>query len=130
MMTIRPAQFTALAASRLSEFESRMVGHLQTCFPGWSRELGEEKLEEFVRRGIGRAKLHGFRVELDLAYYLHVMQALGETFDEAPEHAWARELLASELSPPEKMDRLREAASYSKEARGIRDACRRRYSSR
>jgi len=119
MLVIRKEQMDTLAAARLSSFEAKMIDHLQKVYPEWSRALGPEKLGEFVRHGINRANLHGFKVELDVARYLHVMHDLGERFDESPDYPWATELLAKQLPASEKMDQLRDAVEYQMEARRI-----------
>lgn len=106
----------------LSEFESRMVTHLQTYFPEWSQALGEHGPIDFVRHGIARARQYGFEVELDLARYLHVMQALGRDFHLSPEYPWAQDLLMSQVPAAEKMARLRDAVDYQMEIRRICDA--------
>jgi hypothetical protein len=119
MLVIRREQFDALAAVKLANFETRMIQHLRNVFPEWSLALGPEKLHDFVRHGIARASVHGFRTELDVARYLHVMQSLGETFDESTEFPWAAELLTKEIPAAAKMDRLRDAVEYQLEARRI-----------
>jgi len=119
MVTIRREQLDAFAVSALSSFEARMIDHLESIFPDWSAARGPSNLRAFVRHGISRARAHGFEVELDVARYLHVMQELGERFDESPDHPWAAELLARTIPSQEKMDCLRDACEYQLEARRI-----------
>jgi len=119
MLVIRKEQMDTLAAARLLSFEAKMIDHLQKVYPEWSRALGPEKLSEFVRHGINRARLHGFEVELDVARYLHVMHDLGEKFDESPDYPWAAQLLTKKIPASEKMDQLRDAVEYRMEARRI-----------
>jgi len=122
MFLIRQSQVDVHSTSMLTEFETRMVVHLHTYFPEWTAEQGPDRLAEFVRYGIKRAQRYDFTVELDLARYLHVMQALGKNFDESKTYPWAPTLLTSKLPPSEKMDRLRDATDYYIEARRIQDA--------
>ena len=123
MLLIRQEQFDAFAAADLARFEAKMIEHLQRVFPDWTMAQGREKLADFVRHGIRRANRYGFRVELDVARYLHVMQTLGRDFDESPEYPWAGNLLKSDTNAAHKMDRLRDAADFSIEARRITHAC-------
>jgi hypothetical protein len=120
MLVIRKQQLDAIATADVARFEIKMVKHLQKVFPEWSEALGPEKLADFVRHGINRAHSYGFRVELDLARYLHVIQALGRDFDESPDYPWARGLLTADRPASEKMDHLRDAVEYHNEARRIR----------
>ena len=115
------AAFSTAATER---FVNKMVKHHQKYFPEWSRSLGADELGEFIRHGIERANLHGFETELNIARYLHVMQALGPNFDESGEYPWAERLLNRRLPPQAKMNHLRDAADYELEARRIRNANR------
>jgi len=96
-----------------------MLEHLRRVYPEWAQLHADEALQAFVQRGVQRAMGYGFRVELDIARYLHVMHDLGEDFDRSPEHPWAPALLTSDLPSDRKMDRLRDAAEYQVEARRI-----------
>jgi hypothetical protein len=125
MLVIRKSQLDALGAVMLSSFESKMVSHLKKVYPDWAQALPPAELLGFVRHGMSRAKRHGFLTELEVARYLHVMHDLGKTFDESPEYPWAQPLLAADMPPAEKMDRLRDAVDYRIEARRIGDARRR-----
>jgi hypothetical protein len=122
MLVIRKEQMKVFSAAGIERFVNRMVQHHQEFFPEWSRNLGTNELEAFVRYGIERAQLYGFQVELDLARYLHVMQALGKRFDESPDYPWAANLLSQKLPAQDKMDRLLDAAQYEMEARRIQGA--------
>src|SRR5262245_9416083 len=103
MLQIRTEQFNTLADVRLSRFEARMVDHLTEAFPDWSKALGAQKLAEFVHHGVTRALQYDIRIELDVARYLHVMQAMGADFDTSGQFPWAQPLLKrSDLEPAEK----------------------------
>jgi hypothetical protein len=119
MLVIREAQLNMLSEARRKAFAIRMVGHLRCVFPEWAQQHTADSLLAFVRHGMARASSYGFEVELDVARYLHVMHALGEKFDQSPEHSWAPALLTSALPPSRKMDRLRDATEYELEARRI-----------
>jgi len=122
MLVIRKEQVRSLSSARMKKFAASMVSHHRKVFPEWSEKLGADGLEEFVWHGIERAGRHGFESELDVARYLHVMQALGKQFDESPEYPWAVALLSQDLPVQDKMDRLRDAAHYEIEGRRIRSA--------
>jgi len=113
---VRRRQVEALSRARREAFETRMVEHLQAEFPAWASAIDTVQRRAFVRHGIARAEGYGFKTELALARYLHVMAELGERFDEASEHAWATSLLRSPLAPDIKMRRLQDAATYQLEA--------------
>ena len=120
MLVIRKQQVAALSASRIAAFEVRMVAHLQRCFPHWSLTLGPERLRAFVGRGMQQANRYGFETELDIARYLHAMQALGEDFDVSPDAPWAAALLNRPGPAATKIAALRDAVDYQLEARRIR----------
>ena len=124
MLILRSAQIAAFSAAGAERFVNKMVKHHQEYFPEWSRSLGSDALDAFIRHGIERANLHGFETELEIARYLHVMQALGLNFDESGEYPWAEELLNRKLPLQAKMNRLRDATGYELEARRIRNANR------
>lgn len=120
MLALRKEQVNALSTASLNAFVKKMVSHHIKLFLEWSKSLGEGGVEKFVHHGIARAKQYGFESELEIARYLHVMQALGGRFDESSEYPWAAGLLKQTLSAQEKMNRLRDAAHYELEARRIR----------
>lgn len=124
MFILRSAQIAAFSAAGTERFVIKMVKHHREYFPEWSRGLGADALDAFIRHGMERANLHGFETELEIARYLHVMQALGRNFDESGEYAWAEELLNRRMAPQAKMNHLRDAAGYELEARRIRNANR------
>jgi hypothetical protein len=101
-------------------FEDKMIAHMRRVYPDWTRQLLPEDQLAFVRHGVDRARSYGFETELEIARYLHVMHDLGRAFDESPQHPWAASLLRdAQLTPAEKMDRLRDAAYYQVEARKL-----------
>jgi hypothetical protein len=122
MLVIRRKQFEALAEMRLSKFETRMVEHLTEAFPDWSKAQGQQKLAEFVHYGVNRAFQYDIRIELQVARYLHVMQAMGADFDTSGKYPWVQPLLQrSDLDPGEKVARLKDAAEYHVEEQRIRN---------
>jgi hypothetical protein len=127
MLVVRTGQLSALSQARLAEFEAKMCEHLRRVYPSWpladvTDPAQRDALRNFVRHGMARAERYGFRVELEIARYLHVMHDLGERFDESPEYPWAPILLAQNVSAAEKMNRLRDARDYQLEARRISHA--------
>jgi hypothetical protein len=120
MLTIRTAQAKAFTEASVEHFVEKMVDHHLRCFPEWSETLGAQELTAFVRHGLDRARFYGFETELDVARYLHAMQALGPNFDES--FPWAAALLRKKLPARIKMKRLRDAVDFQREARRISDA--------
>ena len=122
MLTIRKEQLRVFEHAAMANFVERMVAHLRRVFPDWAAEMTDDACRAFVRSGVASAASHGITIELHVARYLHVMQALGKDFDQSPEHAWAANILErAELTSLEKLDRLSDGVVYSKEARRIAD---------
>jgi hypothetical protein len=122
MLVIRKQQMAALSASRVVDFEIRMVAHLQRCFPPWSQALGPDLLRGFVVRGMQQAHRYGIETELDIARYLHARQALGDDFDAPPQGQWALDLMNRPWPAARKIAALRDAVGYQLEARRIQHA--------
>jgi len=102
MFTIRQHQEAAFARAAEGEFEDRMVKHLCEEFPTSPRAQDEEALRTLVRRGLERAARWGIEEEFGVCLYLHVMVELGESFDEDPQHAFARAALEDTRWDPER----------------------------
>jgi len=109
MLRIRKAQMKALEKEQL---EVQIRAHLAECFPQHCEALGPAGTREAVRYGIERARTYGFEAESDLCQYIDLMFLFGQDFEEAPELAWAGEILKdrSPESPGDRMRRLFEAA--------------------
>jgi len=98
MLTIRPAQWKALAEAGLVRFEDEMVQHLSVFAPELARVMGEPRMRELVRLGIARGKAYGFTDRGPLRSYLEMMLALGADFDTDPALARATAALRGEPS--------------------------------
>jgi len=110
MLTIRREQENVLAEDRERRFRVQLAAHLVECFPERCRELGEAQLDEEIRRGIGRARAHGFVGERDLCKYMNLVFTFGRDFDRDAALSWASELLELGCLPSQKMDRLYQKA--------------------
>jgi hypothetical protein len=107
MLTIRDAQMEALARGRLIEF---VVRHVNRFFPGQCRALGKAGTLDAVRKGIERAEAHGFSRLSDQCSYVDLVFAFGHRFDR--DQAWAVAVFVdpAPIAPPERMERLLDAA--------------------
>ncbi|HSU14585.1 hypothetical protein [Longimicrobium sp.] len=88
---IRNAQMDALAEAA---FEHYLVAHLRRHFAGPLEGCGEASLRALVRRALRRAAAYGVSSRAGLCRYVDLSVALGEGFEDGPEHAWAAEILA------------------------------------
>jgi hypothetical protein len=122
MLTIRADQMAVFRSASMERFVDAMADHLERCFAEWTEPLGRQAVKDFVRHGIERAKAYGFETELEVARYLHAMQALGKEFDQSSEFPWAAKLLRKKIPASVKMNRLRDAVDYQKEARRMTHA--------
>ena len=112
MITIRRDQYQALEALALVSFESRLLAHLQRCFPEHVGKLGEEAARSAIRDGIARAHGYGIVSERQVCIFIDLMFALGERFDRDPKHPWARAILLGfdRKAPATRIDRLYDRA--------------------
>jgi hypothetical protein len=86
VLTIREAQFAALAEYPRARFERALASHLGRYFP---HECERGDVPRFVRLGIERSEYHGCETQLDVAYYVNLMVMLGCDFDRDPQIPWA-----------------------------------------
>jgi hypothetical protein len=112
MITIRREQYQALEALTLASFESRVLAHLQRCFPEHVAKLGEEGARTAIRDGTARAHAYGIVSERQVCIFIDLMFALGERFDHDPKHPWASAILLGldRKAPATRMDRLYDRA--------------------
>jgi hypothetical protein len=108
MWMIRREQLLAMGGLRREAFEVRALAHVWRFFPEPCRSLGELGTRELVRRGIERARGHGFTSERDLCKYLNLVFAFGEDF--GSRLPWAASILRLGGAPSRRMARLYERA--------------------
>lgn len=120
MLTIRNEQMKALGRVRRLGFEARLARHARKFFPEPCREMDDEALQMVCRRAIRRAARYDMVAEADVARFLSLMLVFGHRFDEDPSLPWARRLLAQNIGPTLKSNRLYLAAlEHEHEARGF-----------
>jgi len=99
MLQIRTAQWQALQAGGLRQFEHEMVRHLSGFAPELAQVMGKERMHELVRIGLARGQAYGYTNRGPLRSYLETMLALGSHFDTDPVLARATSVLRSEGVP-------------------------------
>lgn len=113
MLKITQQQMATLSRLRVQDFEDRMVQHVRVANSQRCAVLGDSRIRDMVRSGIGRAASHGITIERDVCRFIELMCTLGETFDSDPRYPWTREILKKGRfrSPSVMMDRLYAEAS-------------------
>lgn len=120
MLTIRQEQMQALGRVRRLGFEDRLARHARKFFPEPCREMDDVALRGVCRRAIRRAAHYDMVAEADVARFLSLMLVFGRRFDEDPSLPWARRVLAQDIGPTLKSQRLYFAAlEHEPEARGF-----------
>jgi hypothetical protein len=88
----------ALALDRDAAFREALVAHMRKTFPEQARALGDERLRDTIARGLTRARAHGLIEQADSGRYVACTFVFGLEFEDKPEHAWARAILARDES--------------------------------
>ena len=113
MLTIRKEQLKVLSRNEVQKFEVHMRAHLRKIFPEQSGTLGKEELDNVIRHGIERAKVHGIVSQRDVCKYIDLMMVFGRDFDTSPKLPWASATLKEEFlegHSTEKINRLCDVA--------------------
>jgi len=92
-MVIHPAQMAAFSQSATERFESRMLEHLNTCFPEQCRAWGEPKVRSTIRYGTERASAYGITAQRDVCRYIDLMVLFGPDFDRDSSLPWLSAVL-------------------------------------
>lgn len=110
MFRLRIEQKEAFRRQALSDFEDRVVDHLQRCFPDRYQALGDAAIRAIIRQGIEGAATYGVVAERDVCTFIDLMLVLGVGFDH--ERDWAVSILTapSPKDPSEKLRLLHECA--------------------
>jgi hypothetical protein len=93
MLIIRKVQDEQLSQVTRTEFEDRMILHINKHFPTHYEALGEGNCRELIRNGIVRAEQYEITSEIDVARYIDLSVVLGLDFDSDQRHPWAAEIL-------------------------------------
>jgi hypothetical protein len=93
-LVIRRTQLRALGLSTMDSFLDRLAVHVARVFPGHAQFVHGRRGRLFLQRCVARARAYGLADEHSIALFTDLAVALGESFDDAPPHAWMRALLA------------------------------------
>jgi len=93
MLVIRNEQMKALFFGLAGPFRAQARAEMRQRFAAQCAELGDRGLEQRILLALEKAWHYGIEDDEDILLYLDVMFRAGDRFDEAPEHAWAREIL-------------------------------------
>jgi len=105
---IRKAQMSVLAEAAATDFENRMVAHLNKCFPAACETLQEPGVRETIRYGINRSAHYDVTTERDVCKYIDLMMVFGRDFDTRAELPWASRILNDRVlkNPTARIERL------------------------
>ena len=107
-MIIRKEQMSAFAEVAATDFENRMVAHLNKCFPAECETLQEPGVCETIHYGIGRSAQYGVTAERDVCKYIDLMMVFGRDFDTRADLPWASRILNDRVlkNPTARIERL------------------------
>ena len=104
MLIIRKEQLAVLEAHMLGRFRERLLRHLRTELPAETQSRTDEQLFAMIDDGLRRGRGFGVTTERDLTLFVDLMFLHSPKFDEAPDMAWARNILMNhELDGETKM---------------------------
>jgi hypothetical protein len=111
-LIIRKAQIEAISTAKSEEFCERVKRHVKTYFARKFDVIGEARIDEMIRDGIGRAQRWGFRSARDVCKFIDLMVVFGSRFDQDRRFAWAESILTqpATLAPGARMTALFGAA--------------------
>ena len=108
MLIIRNTQLQVFGEQQSTQFIDAVFSHLERCFPGKLETLGEARARDVIRRGIDRAKGHGFTTQRLVCRFIDLTLVLGVEFDK--DLHWAVEILQRrDLTADERMQSLFQA---------------------
>jgi hypothetical protein len=109
MLIIRNSQLQVFGEQQSLQFIDAAFSHLERCFPGKLETLGEAVARDVIRRGIDRARRHGFTTQRLVCRFIDLTLVLGVEFDQ--DLRWAVEILQRhDLPADERMQLLFPAA--------------------
>lgn len=95
VLEIRPEQRAALREHAIDRYVQRTLGQFRRHFPRHCEINGEMPMRRMIRLGADRARAHGFLGERQVVLYTSLMLLFGSFFDEDPQYAWPRRILAN-----------------------------------
>ena len=107
-MIIRTQQMQALGRYAQEAFETRLLAHIQECFPVHRREVGPDRLRLVIRQGTENAARYGMRGQREIYLFVSLMLYFGSSFDTDPQLGWSAGL----QNPSEPDSFLRLEATY------------------
>jgi DNA-binding NarL/FixJ family response regulator len=112
MLKLTQQQLDAFAPQLTRQFEEQCVVLLRDRYGKISAAYPDEKLLEFVRFGMERAKRHGIVAFSEIERWLHLMVRLGPRFDDDERYAEASAFVADgDISEQAHMDRLEQSVA-------------------
>lgn len=108
MLLLRRAQVEVFREQLLKRFEDDVLAHVRELFPVRCKALGDDGTRALIRHGIDRSRGYGIELEKDVCKYVDLCFYFGREFD--VEQPWARPILRSDASGPDRMRALFEVA--------------------
>src|SRR5579884_1741092 len=105
MLVIREEQLRVFGRSVRRGFVGRLAARFAEIWPERSARLGGG-CREFVEASVERALSYGLEREKDVARFVNLCFVWGRDFENRPEHAWARQILTSNLRPAVKIEEM------------------------
>jgi hypothetical protein len=72
VLTIRKAQFDALAADLLVQYKDRLLRRFTLAYPEQFSRLGQAGMIAFIDQGVATAQRHKIKTEKDVAEFLNL----------------------------------------------------------
>ena len=88
-----------------SRFVDGLAGRLAENWPEQYARLGAGG-REFIESSVERAVAYGLQSEKHVARFVNLCFVWGRDFENRPEHAWARQILTSNLRAAVKIDEM------------------------
>ncbi len=92
-MVIRQKQMSAFTEGANTDFENRMVVHLNKCFPAECQAMQEPGVRKTIRYGIDQAAQYAVKAERDVCKYIDLMMVYGSDFNTREDLPWASRIL-------------------------------------
>jgi hypothetical protein len=105
-LTIRNEQMQAFEASQKRRLMAELREAFLSAYPDRCRDLGDEALDEFLRKGFQKARSYGLQTVGEIAGFIDLTFTLSPEFDVDPSYAWATQIL--------KMPKLRGSAKIAR----------------
>lgn len=121
MFKIRDEQVSALRASAAQRVVASLTEVAGKNYPALAEKLGADGLRALIERLVVAADGYGISSDAGLSHFANIGCVLGEGFDRDERYPWAAAILtADELSPADKIERLRWWCRHELTTRGGR----------